>query len=479
MQTERIIDRAPPNDTVAEAAILGAVLIDNAQLARLVPLLRDEDFYTNAHRAIWQAMVAISTSGGVIDHLTLAAALREAGTFEQVGGALKLSELTNGIAAASGATAWASIVRDAAVARRVIYAAQEIVARGFASRGDVVTFAADARAAIVEACEGAQRSTTLPATLDVDMGQVWNDVTTNVEPEGLIKTGISSLDRIAGGLWPGMLTIVAGRPGMGKSAVGQNIATSAALAGKRVLFLTLEDIRYFVAVRQLARFAKLDNTRIAIRSIVDAEQSQLLHGYNAACGLPLWVDDTPAMRVQDIRAKVLAHRDAHGLDLLVIDHLLEIEAEGESETAIVSRAARGVRDLVKELHIPGVLLHQLNRQVEQRAGKIPTLADLKQSGRVEEVARAVWFLYRPGYYEPDGEDRKDVQCIIAKANHGRTGMARLWADLSTMYVRGWELSDGDFPGARPESEKAERPTGRWQKADGTPAAERPRSGYDY
>jgi replicative DNA helicase len=351
-------------------------------------------------------------------------------------------------------------------ARRIVHAAQSICVDGLSGITDINRFVADSRKGISEACGmfGTERG--VAQTMDNDLRRVWSDVVEKKQPAGLIPTGISTLDRVSGGLWPGVLTVLAGRPGMGKSAFVLNIATNAALSGKRVLYITLEDTRYFVAVRLLARFAKLDNITLTMRAVRDDQQRALLDGYNRACGLPLWVDDVRGLSSAEIRSRVMAHKDKHGIDLLVLDHLAEIREDAESETAIVSQAARGCADLVSELDIPGLLAHQLNRKVEDRADKRPTLADLKQSGKVEEVARAVWLLYRPGYYEENGEDRRDLWAIVAKANHGKTGVAKCWANLAEMYIRGWEQSDGEFPGmTRPNEEGSLR---KWHKADGTP-----------
>lgn len=472
--------RTPPHDVASESAIIGSVLLDNGTLDRLVALVKPEDFYVPRHRVIWQHIIAMAERGMAIDHVTLGASLRDAGDIERIGGAQVLISLTDAVVTTANAPSYAQLVGQLSVARRVVAAAQEIAARGYAGVTDFKAFIADARQSIADACGNAGAEDGGAQLLAEELKRVWTDVVEQRQPEGLVPTGMSTIDRICGGLWPGVLTVLAGRPGMGKSAFVLNVATNAALAGKRVLYMTLEDTRYFIAVRTLSRFAQIDNIALTMRAVRADQHRQLMEGFNAACGLTtLWVDDASGLSIADIRARVLAHRDQHGIDLLVIDHLLEIQEDAESETASVSRAARGCRDLVKELHVPGLLAHQLNRKVEDRADKRPALADLKQTGKVEEVARTVMFLYRPGYYEPDGDSRRDIQCLIAKANHGKTGMAKLWGNLAEMYIRGWEAGDGDFPGSSPgRPSEAPRPAsaGKWRHTDGSPVDNRRRYG---
>ncbi len=467
-------ERIPPRDLKAEEAVIGSVLLDNAILASLVTIVRPEDFYAPQHRTIWEHIIALHERGSAVDHVTLGGALKDSHALERIGGAMALANLTDAVVTTTNAPWYARIVREQAVARRIVSAAQAIAARGYAGVTDFKAFVADARQIIVAAAGSVGAEDGGPALLEDDLRSVWEDVTQNRQPKGLVPTNIGSVDRICGGLWPGVLTVLAGRPGMGKSAFVLNVATNAALAGKRVLYVTLEDTRYFIAVRTLARFAQIDNIALTMRMVRADQQRQLIDGFNEACKLRnLWVDDASGLSSADLRARVLAHRDKHGIDLLVIDHLLELQDEGESETASVSHAARGCRDIAKELDIPVLLAHQLNRKVEDRADKRPALADLKQTGKVEEVARTVWFLYRPGYYEADGDDRRDIQLIIAKANHGKTGMAKMWGNLAEMYIRGWEHEDGEFPGSAPAREgdnngKARTSGTRWKGVDGRP-----------
>jgi replicative DNA helicase len=239
-----------------------------------------------------------------------------------------------------------------------------------------------------------------------------------------------------------MVTVIAGRPGMGKSAFLLNVGFNAAKAGRRVLFFSLEDTRFVAALRLLARLADMDLQALTLRRVREDHWRRLTDGAAAAYGLPLWVEDTAGLTTQQMHRIAAAHQAKHGLDLVIVDHLDEAgDNTGENETANTSARARGLRNLAKNLHVPMLLAHQLNRDLEKRADKRPQLSDLRQSGVVEAVARAVWFLYRPFVYSGDTNEEHVLELIVAKTNHGRPGTIRLWCDMSRMFMRGHDPGD--------------------------------------
>lgn len=441
------MNKVPPHDAQAERALLGSTLMDNKVLLRVGGIVQPEDFYYEQHRRIFAAMRALASARTPIDPVTLGTRLLESGELDKIGGAMAINDLLDGTATAANAEHYAQKIAEKAVVRRLLYAASEVVATAYSGYEDFNAFVAAARESIVKAAVATQDTANAPRKIDEDLKEAWRNITEGREMEGVIKTGIDTVDRTTGGLFPGLLTVLAGRPSMGKSCVGLNIAINVAKQGKKVLLLTMEDTRYFVVLRLLARFADIDLQRLTLSMAGREDYPSILNAITKLTDLPFWVDDTSGLTVDQIRSRVAAHREEHGLDLLVVDHLLEIDADAENETLKVSKAAAGARDIAKELYIPVLLLHQLNRGVEQRSDKRPMLSDLKQTGKVEEVARQVWFLFRPAYYDGDGdESRRDIQMIIAKSNHGRTGVAKLWGDLSRMYVRGWSRDvDGAFP----------------------------------
>jgi len=448
-----MIDHVPPNDAAAEQAILGAVMLDNRVLSRIGGGIRDEDFYYESNRRIYQAMQQLKNKMTPIDPVTLGTHLRDSGMLESIGGAMAINKLVDDIATVANVEHYAKIVSNKAVVRKMLYAAKEIVANAYIGTMDFDEYIAQSRTAIVKAAASSIRKEGGPRRIDEDLKDAIRDIMEGKEPPGLVKTGINNIDLTVGGLFAGLLTVLAARPAMGKSCLALNVGINVALSGKKVLVITLEDTRYFLTLRLLSRFADVDLQALTLRSVHPDSYPRLIQGVTKLSGLPFWVDDTSGMSVDQIRTLVHAHKEEHGLDLLIVDHILEIGADAENETARVSKVAAGSRDLVKELNIPGLYLHQLNREVEKRPGKRPVLADLKQAGKVEEVARSGWMLYRPAYYEDDEDDtRRDVQLIVAKSSHGKTGNIRLWGDLSRMHMRGWDReTDGMFPGLDPDS----------------------------
>lgn len=428
--------RIPPYSAEAEQAILGAILLDNSVLARIATIAEPKHFYVEANKWIYQAMIDVAGTGTVVDHVTLGNYLKEQGYLEKIGGAIALAGLTDNVATSANADHYAEIVRSQYAVRRMIHTASEIFTNGFSHR-EPSEYLHDSRRAVTRAASELSVGAG-PQHLDQDMNEIIRELETGEKPAGIIQTGITEIDKMMDGLWPGLLTVIAGRPAMGKSAVVLNIATNAAMAGKKVLYFTLEDVRRYVVSRMLARFANIDLAALTLRNVPQSAWPRIIEAAKRLGGKkPLWIEDGAGLTSPAIHQIAAAHKIAHGLDLAIIDHLGEIADEGDGDTAIITKGAANFRDMAKELGIPVLLACQLNRGVESRQDKRPQLSDLKQSGKIEEVARFVFMLYRAGYYIGD-ESRKDLELWVRKANHGKTGLIRLYADLSRMYVRGWD-----------------------------------------
>ncbi len=437
--------RVPPYSLDAERSVLGAVLLNNSALAVAMRHVSPEHFYVEGLRRLYTAMIDVSKTGQPIDAVTVGNHLEQIGELEKIGGAMVFGGLTEHVATAANVGHYAKIVRSHAIVRKIIYAAMDIAAKGFAGVDNVPAYVEEANKTVLLASKDLDVGKG-PQHIDDTINEVFRDLEKGEEPKGLIKTGIDAIDDVSGGLWPGLLTVVAGRPAMGKSSFVLNIATNVALSGKKVLYITLEDARKYVVMRMMSRFADIDLTDLTLRRIHNDQWPKLVEASSRLSGKkPLWVEDTTGLTSSAIRQIVITHKMFHGLDLVIVDHLGEVYDDGDSDTQVISNATRAFRDLAKDLDIPVLLAAQLNRKVEERRDKRPILSDLKQSGKIEEAARVVWFLYRPGYYEPDGEDWKELELIVAKANHGKIGTLRLHSDLSRMYVRGWDATtDGLF-----------------------------------
>ncbi len=455
--------RVPPYDQVAEQAILGAVLLDNSALAEVGAVINTGDLYIEAHRRIYEAMIKLASTGVAIDHVTLGGYLKETGDLEKIGGVIVLAGLTDAVSTVSNAGHYARIVYEMSIRRQVIYAAMDVSATGYEGQGGFSEWLSLAREKMAKAFTVRGVGGDKPRKIDEELKEIYSEVTERREPEGLVKSGFSTLDRLTGGFWPGQFVTIAGRPGMGKSALGICAAINAALNGEKVLYLTLEDTRKQAVMRMLARFADVDLFRLTHRTVPEGDFPRLLQGICKLSNLPFWIDDTSGLSSAQIRAKVMAHAMEHGCTFLLLDHLHEVsEEDAESETQAVSKAAATLRDLIKEMNIAGVFLAQLNRGVEGRPDKRPTLADLKQSGKIEEVSRLVVFLYRQGYY--DKTDNPLIEAIVAKANQGKTGVAYLHSALSRMYIRGWENDKDGDPTAEYMAVESAGQKQEWQSA---------------
>jgi len=434
--------RVPPYSKEAEEAVLGAILLNNDSLDIVCEMLRSESFYIEAHRRIFSAMLHCAAEGFEIDHVTLGNQLIKAGDLEKIGGPVALDELTERCATVANVEHYARIVEEMATVRRMIYAAQQIVAEGFGDHDQAATYIANAQA-LVASVE--LRHATKPETLHSDLHQVFTELEIGKKPEGVVPTGIEGLDGALGGLWPGIMTILAARPSMGKSCLGENIAVNVAMSGKRVLRLDLEATRQIAARRLIARFAEVDLLSLTLNRVTKAELSRVLEACNKLAQLPLWVKDMAQRTPDDIRSAVMAHKNRNGLDLIVVDHLRKIQGKGKSPTEITSDASDAMARLAQELNVPMLMLAQLSRASEGRPDKRPVLSDLRQSGTIEEDARTVIFLYRPGYYSQEADSDRRCEAIIAKASNGKTGTVPLWFRGEYQQFRSWDASeDGAF-----------------------------------
>jgi replicative DNA helicase len=444
--------RVPPNDRTAESTVLGSILLTNKVLSRVKAKLSPEDFYTTAHRTIYEAMLEVHKQGSAVDAVTVGSHLKDTGQLEKIGGVMTIAGLTDEIATTANIEHHAGIVRSMSAIRAMISAAHNIVDRGYGRVSDAKQYLNEARSSVVSAA-GSLYTGDGPQLPGADIREILREIENKEIPEGIVKTGIENLDRTMLGLWPGILTIVAGRPGMGKSAFALNVATNAAMQGKKVLFFTLEDKRKYMVMRMLARLANVDLDELNLRDVDPESWGRIIPAAAKIMDTKnLWFEDTGGLKSTDIRDIAMSHAEEKGLDLAVIDHVGEIGDEGKDDTEIISRGTRNIRDLVKELNVASILVSQLNREVEKRPDKRPRLSDLKQAGKLEEAARVVLFPFRPGYYDGD-EDRTDLQLWVAKATHGKTGMLEVFCDLSRMYMRAWDWNtDGQFPGTEQRHE---------------------------
>ncbi|RIL06698.1 MAG: replicative DNA helicase [Proteobacteria bacterium] len=424
--------RVPPHDIDAEKAVLSALLIDNTQIHTVLTELKADDFYHPVHRQVYAAMLSLAQENQPVDLYTLSDWLKTQKQHEAVGGNLFLSELVDYEATAANVVHHARIVRDKAVKRRLISIATEIVELGFeeGDRADKLLDQAESR--IFEVSSENARESFQP--LSKELLRTFDYVDAIMGRGGEltgVPTGFKDLNDKTGGLQRGDLIIIAARPSMGKTALALNIARNAAvLHDKKVAVFSLEMTAQSLVVRLLSAEAEVDQSKFRTGYITSHEYRKLQDAAGKLSQAAIWIDDSGMVTVLEMRAKCRRLKAERGLDLVLVDYLQL--AHGDSRTdrreQEISEISRGLKALAKELDIPVIALSQLNRGPENRPGKDkrPMLADLRESGAIEQDADLIGFIYRDEFYNRDDPNNQGLaELIIAKQRNGPTGTIEL------------------------------------------------------
>ncbi len=425
----------PPQNLEAERSVLGAVLLDNTALDSIIDQIHQDDFYRDAHRKIFAAMVEMSERGEAIDFLTLEDTLKGKGEIDAVGGADYIASLTEMVPSLSNVRSYANIVAEKAIARRLIHAASEILQGGFQETDDLESYLSDAEQKIFDVIHHRSDGSVVP--LKNLIRQSFDSIEKLYESKELytgVPTGYNGLDQKTSGLQRGDLIILAARPSMGKTALALNIAQNAAMKSKvPTLFFSLEMSKEALAMRVLCSEARVDHHKLRSGYLGDADWSRLALAAGQLSEAPLFIDDTPAIRVLEMRAKARRlqaelRKQEKELGLICMDYLqLASPPAGrhDSREREISEISRGLKGLAKELNLPVLALSQLSRKVESRESKRPQLADLRESGAIEQDADVIMFIYRDEYYNKDSDDAGVAEITIGKQRNGPTGTVRL------------------------------------------------------
>jgi len=423
--------RVPPQSLDAEQCVLGGILIDNTALDRVIEFLGADDFYREAHRKIFRAMQTLADKHEPSDLVTLSEALRARGELTDIGGNAYLAELADRVPTAANVASYAKIVRDRSVLRALISVATDVAASGYEASEDVDQMLDRAEEAIFRIRDRKTSGHFLR------IGEFLTETFKQIEklydqktPVTGVTTGFVELDRLTAGLQPSDLIIVAGRPSMGKTAFCLNMAESAALRNDvGVAVFSLEMSKEQLAMRMLCSEARVDLSRVRTGHLTDREFPRLAMAAGRLGDALIYIDDTPAITVLELRAKArrLKRDPASKLGLIIVDYLQLMRAEGrDSREQEISEISRSLKALAKELHVPVVALSQLNRQVESRNPPRPKLSDLRESGAIEQDADVIAFIYRDEVYNPDGPDNHGVaEVIVAKQRNGPIGSVTL------------------------------------------------------
>jgi replicative DNA helicase len=418
--------RVPPQNVDAEESVLGAILLDNGAIDRVTGTLQPEDFYRESHRKIYRAMQVLADRSEPTDLVTLGEVLRGRGELADVGGAAYLAELAERVPTAANVAHYARLVRDKSVLRNLISTATSIAERGYGGQ-DVKELLDRAEQEIFALSDREVR----PAFVRLDglLNSTFDTIERLFEQKQAVTgvtTGFVDFDRLTAGLQPSDLIIVAGRPSMGKTALCMNIAENAALkADAGVAIFSLEMSKEQLAMRMLCSQAHVDLKRVRTGQLNDNEFGELAKAAANLSEAKIFIDDTPALTVLELRAKARRlSRDPHAnLKLVIVDYLqLMRSSEGkDSREQEISEISRSLKALAKELHLPVLALSQLNRQVENRHPPKPRLADLRESGAIEQDADVIAFIYREEVYDEDTPRKGIAEIIIAKQRNGPLG----------------------------------------------------------
>ncbi|MBI5526121.1 MAG: replicative DNA helicase [Deltaproteobacteria bacterium] len=457
MAEEVLAQKVPPQNIDAERAVLGGILLDNTALDRVVDQLKPDDFYRETHRKIFRAILALSERSDPFDLVTVSEALAGDGALSDVGGPAYLSSLVDEVPSAVNIDTYSQIVREKAVLRRLIAVAGRIASDAFGAPEHLGQFLDDAEKQIFDITQARAR-TPFVAMKDAvrEAYKRIEEINTSDEEITGLSTGYSRLDEMTAGLQPGNLIIIAGRPGMGKTSLALNIAEHAAIRKKApVIVFSLEMDRNELAQRMLSSEAGLGLNKFRFPKRMEVEDwGPLSAASDKLSQAPIFVDDSGSLNVLEMRGKArrLKHEQGGKLGLIVVDYLQLMRGHGRADNREqeISEISRSLKALAKELRVPIIALSQLNREPEKRtgAGKKPVLADLRESGSIEQDADVVIFIYRPEVYE--GEAKKgQAEIIVAKQRNGETGSIHLrWVAEFTRFETP-EFADSSPPPGAP------------------------------
>jgi replicative DNA helicase len=473
--------RVPPHDLGAEAAVLSAILLERGALDKVLELLKAEHFYSEANRRIYEASIELFEKGTPIDFVSVAGWLRDRDRITQVGGSAYLAQLVDAVPSVANVEIYARMVREKWRVRELISTCQRISAEGYGDVGEVQGFVDRAEQSVYDIARAPETSSVQP--LEPIIHSVFEKIT-EIARRGDRITGVASgferLDGMTAGLHEGELTVVAARPGMGKTSFVLNIAVNVASPhtivpaetdvddaggaeareepGVGVVVFSLEMPREQLASRMVCAEGRVDVGKMRQGFLQDRDWNNLTQAASFLYKLPIWIDDTPSLGVLELRAKVRrlkAEYDRPAADagrgrrlgLVIVDYmqLMHGSARAASREQEISEISRGLKQLSKELSVPVIALSQLNRAVETRGtkDKRPQLSDLRESGAIEQDADNIVFIYRDDYYEQDSDKRGLAELIVAKQRNGPTG--RVKVRFNAAFTRFDNLAAGEYP----------------------------------
>lgn len=450
--------RVPPSSVDSEQAMLGAVLLDNEALYPVLEILQPEDFYRPQHRLIFEAMLALSDRREPTDLVTLAQQLRAMDALDQVGGVEYLSQLVDAVPTATNTQFYARVVKEMSLRRRLIHEASTIAQEAISGRGDIDAFIDSVEQRIFQVSD-ARVSPAFQRVGELVKGSIKHieAVAFNKGPLSGVPTGFTNLDELLNGLNPGDLIIIAGRPSMGKTAFALSIGLHVGVkANRRVAVFSLEMSKEQITMRLLCSEARVSNSRVRSGRLQESDFPRLVDAASNLAAADIFIDDTPAVSVLEMRSKARRLHREKPLSLVIVDYLQLMRGasrKSERREQEISEISRSLKALAKELNVPVIALSQLNRSVETRNDKRPIMADLRESGAIEQDADVIGFVYRDEVYNPEAPDNKGLaEIIVAKQRNGPIGTVdlgfqnefTLFVNLERQHEESYDYLGGDL-----------------------------------
>ena len=422
--------RIPPHDRISEMAVVGGILLDNESMNAALEILTPEDFYLRSHQVIFRAMIDLSERIEPIDAVTLGAELQKTKSLETAGGIEYISQILDTTPTAANVQYYGRVVRGLSLRRKVIHEVTEIAGSAYQISGEIDSFIDEVESRIFKIAES-RINPAFAKMSELVKGSI-KEVERLYANQGQLSglpSGFTQLDAITSGLQPSDLIIIAGRPAMGKTSLVLSMARHIGLDSRKpVAVFSLEMSKEQIVMRMLCAEAKVSNTKVRSGRLADTDFPRLVDAASKLAQADIFVDDTPAISILEMRAKARRLHREKPLAAVIVDYLQLMRGssrKSERREQEISEISGGLKALAKELNVPVIALSQLNRSVESRQDKRPMMADLRESGAIEQDADIIGFVYRDEVYNPDTQEKGIAELIISKHRNGAVGTVRL------------------------------------------------------
>lgn len=435
----KTIGKVPPHSIEAEQSVLGSMILDKDSIITAIEILRPDDFYKEAHKEIYEAIIALNDKNEPVDLITLSEELKKRGTLEAIGGMTYLADLSESISTTANIKHYCEIVEEKSILRKLIKASDEIMSKGYEADEEISNIIDLAEKKIFDITQRKSHEGFTP--IKSILLDSLNKIEEMFENKGGITgltTGFIDIDNKTSGLQKSDLILVAARPSMGKTAFALNVALNSALKGNAsVAIFSLEMSKEQLVQRMLSIESHVEIQKIRNGQLSEDEWMRLVRAMGPLSQAKIYIDDTPGITLSEMKAKCRRLKIENGLDLILIDYLQLMQGDGKSENRQqeISAISRGLKGLAREMNSPVVALSQLSRAPELRSDHRPILSDLRESGAIEQDADVVMLLYRDEYYHPDTDKKNIGEVIIAKQRNGPTGTVELvWMGQFTKFL---------------------------------------------